>query len=238
MNDFKASHALVILASIFALVPGEANAGFVWTINDNAGTSVSLDDTGSPGEIDFNGTVGAYTVSGSAFSNRAVATSQGVMHFSPLHVTTSGAVAAPLTIKLSETDFPSSSANMDTTFWNGLIDNGSVTGNAYFDPANIDFGTGGLHIAMGTYTNSPPATDPTDINFNSGFMDFEPGSVPYSEFIQLDVTATGVLNLDLTAAGVTQQVPEPSGFVIAGIGGVLVALNVIFRQRPTIAAIK
>lgn len=237
MNDFKASNAIVFLVTIFALVVVEANAGFVWKIDDNAGHSVTLNGSSPLGTITFSGTVGAYTVSGLSYS--VVGFSTGITDFSELQVTTTGAVANPLSIQLSNTDFLATSANDDRAYWLGSIANGGVTGNAYFDPANVDFGTGGLHIAMGTFTNaSPPATDPTAINFNSGFLDFAPGSVPYSEFIQLDVTATGALNLDLFGgAGVTQQVPEPSSIVIAGIGGILVALNGVFRQRTAIAAI-
>ena len=230
MNEIRISTAFAFLATVFALVITEANAGFVWTIDDNAGHSVNLDDTGTPGQITFNGTVGGYTVSGTAYSKPNIGSSTlGVMSFSPLKITTTGAVAAPLTIKLSDTDFPSTSAGRDEATWVGSIANGSATGNAYFDPANTDFATGGLHIALGTVTAADSSAVP--INFDSGLQAFDYGIVTFSEFIQLDVTATGALNVNLTSVRAPQiPIPEPSSFVIAGIGGVFLALFRIFRK--------
>ncbi len=236
MRCFKISRSIVFLSTIFAFVSGETNAGFVWTIDDNAGHSVNLNDTGSTGQITFNGTVGAYTISGTAYSKPLVGSAtNGIMKFAPLQISTSGAVAAPLTIKLTDTDFPSTSAGRDGLSWIGSIANGSVTGDAYFDPANINFGTGGLHLALATVTAT---SSPVSLNYGSGFQDFNYGQVQFSEFIELDVNATGALNLGLTEMQSPQiPIPEPSGLVIAGIGGVFLAFHQIFRQRLSVSIV-
>lgn len=230
MKSFKISSAILFLSTIFVLVAGEAKAGFVWTIDDNAGHSVNLSDPGSTGQITFNGTVGAYTISGTAFSKPAIGSpTNGIMKFSPLHITTSGAVAAPLTIKLSDTDFPWTSAGRDSVAWVGSITNGSVSGDAYFDPANIDFGNGGLHFALATVTAD---STPAQIDYSSALQDFNYGLVPFSEFVQLDVNATAALDVTLTEVRVPQiPIPEPNSLVIAGIGGVILAFHQIFRRR-------
>ena len=217
MSHFKAFAALLAFVACFAAA-SDATAGFIWKMDDNAGNTVTLFDGDADGVITFAGSVGSFTVSGTALSKPNVGgPGLGQMGFEPLRVTTTDAVAAPLTIQLTDTDFPDTSAGRDRVFMFGQISNGSVTGSGYFDPANLEFGTGGLYIPMGTFT-APP--NPTLIDFNSGWIPFDYGPVPYSITLQLQVEATGALDLNFRSI-FAQQVPEPSTVLLALIGVVV-----------------
>jgi hypothetical protein len=228
----KIRDGFLVLITSLALAT-DASAGFIWSMNDNAGNSVNLTDGGT-GQINFNGNVGEFSVTGHAVSKPYVGGPRsGLLHFTQLVVTTSSAVPAPLTIRLSDTDFPSTSASIDKGYWKGLISNGSVTGDVYFDPANIDFGTGGLHIPLGTFT-APP--NPTSFAYDSGFIPFVYGSVPYSILINLEIQATGPLLLSFTEGPGGVQAPEPSTAFIAGIGIVVLGARLVVRRSRCPAA--
>lgn len=218
---------LCLIASL-ALVT-DTNAGLIWSMNDNAGNSVNLTDGGT-GVINFSGNIGDFSVVGRAVSKPQVGgPGVGEIRFTQLLVTTSAAVLAPLTIRLSDTDFPDTSASEDKAIWRGQISNGSVTGDVYFDPANIDFGTGGLLIPLGTFT-APP--NPKYFDYDSGPIPFVYGAVPYSILVDIEVQATGALNLSFTDGPAGIQSPEPSTALIAGIGIVVLGVRrVVCRSR-------
>ncbi len=220
-----AAVALVLAAALVGA--GNAQAGFKWSMDDNAGNSIELTD--GSGVINFNGNVGAYSVVGTAQSKPSVGSDTlSVMRFSSLSITTTGAVAAPLTLRLTDTDFPATSARMDKVSWIGSITQGSVTGDGYFDPANTEYGTGGLHLPFGTETAT---TTPKLFQYDSGFVAFPPGSVPFSMFMNLEIAATGPLNLTFSEFQAVQQMPEPGTAVLAAIGGLVWGVRRVVRQR-------
>lgn len=218
--------ALVLAAALVGA--GEAQAGFKWSMDDNAGNSIELTD--GSGVINFNGTVGAYSVVGTALSKPSVGNGStlSMMRFSSLSITTTGSVAAPLTLRLTDTDFPATSAGRDMATWIGSITQGSVTGDAYFDPANTEYGTGGLHLPLGTETAT---TTPNSFSYSSGFVTFPPGSVPFSMFVNLEISATGPLNLTFSELQLIQESPEPGTAVLAAIGGLVWGVRRVIRKR-------
>jgi len=213
-----------------------APAAMIWRMDDNAGNIVTLLDGDADGIITFGGSVGSFTVSGTARSKPDVGSSTlALLLFDPLKVTTTGAVAAPLKIQLTVTDFPLTSAWRDKIFMLGPISNGSITGSGFFDPANIEFGTGGLEIPLGTFS-APP--NPTTISFDSGWVPFGYGSVPYSMTLQLDVQATGALNLDLGSVGLIQTPeidPATGSSALSLVAGVLAMIEQRRRRAALVA---
>ena len=200
-------------------------------MDDGVGNSLLVTNILGSGQLVFSGSVGAFNVSGTAQSKPLLGgPSVGLLKFVNLRVATTGAVATPLTIKLSDTDFPARSAFRDRTILRrGLLSNGDFTGNAYFDPANVDFAEGGLNIPMGTYT---AGATPLELDFDSGWVPFNFGEVPYSIVLKLEVTATGALDLNFTQGEIVAvQAPEPSAVFLASIGGLFLVARQIRRSR-------
>jgi hypothetical protein len=121
-------------------------------------------------------------------------------------VTSSG--AGTLTVLLSDTDFTFPGSNphfvvaTSTTSGSPLPATASFTWQSFFDPANVDFGMGGLSTPVQTGFNTVST---------SGFL-----NAPFSITEKLVITTTGraFVSLD-NMADATPAAPEPTGIVMA-----------------------
>ena len=234
------------LAIAANLVVNVAKGSLLLSISDNVGNSIVIDGiTGVVSEsgsvtlssitetgnvIQFSGSVGVFQIELEKAISINISSLGSISLITSL--TAPAGTKTKLTISATDTSYAASSASVDYLRTVGTLAGGAVSLDGYFDPADIAWGTGGLHFALGPYS---AIGNGVITNFDELVgAPFGYGKVPYSITGVLVATPDGSdpYSLNSFSPVIQTPVPEAMTMFLTGLFSVI-AFGSLRRRFPS-----
>ena len=185
-----------------------------------AGNSTHADGISGDGVVSYTGSIGAFNLQISAGTSKPIIGNSSLARLDLFNMSVSSKAAGKLLIMVTDTDYALVLKNTRRfSLGIGGTTDGTVVSKAYYDTANVEFGTGAT-IDSGSLTGNP-----------FSFRGYKPISMvnKFSMTVMAQIThkAGQATSFDALA-----QVPEPASLALIGLGFAGIASR---RRRKTIA---